>query len=299
MRLFRRHEPSSSTQVAGLPELAASRGWQPVEGEPFEPRLVDQVWHLTWSLYGQREPLPEGGASSSVVRRPLFRDAYRGELEGRSIVVTNHATNLGVIKLNDWKAVAVCAVELGTLFPVLMIKPRGLPFDGKPPLVPSGDPEFDERYELVMVPLVEPQSVLDVQVRQRVMAHDNWAFLGHDTWLICVRRGPFETADDVTGVLDDVFGIVHALPTSIVPAQIDRSVDDLAARIDKISSVEEALTFLQHLAPEDRARLANSNTPLAAFADVRTPEEAMARLQSLDMPQRMQLLGMFQRIGEP
>ncbi len=99
--------------------------------------------------------------------------------------------------------------------------------------------------------------------------------------------------------MDEVFGIVHALPASIVPAQIDRSVDDLAARIDKISSIEDALTFLQQLTPEDRARLADSNTALAPFADVTTPEQAMARLQSLDMPQRMQLLGMFQRIEQP
>lgn len=299
MRFFKRRVPSSA-DVAGLPELAASRGWQAIEGQPFEQSLVDQVWHLTWSLYDQREPLPMGGAGTvGVVRRPLFRDAYAGELQGRRIVVTNHATNVGAIKLNEWKAVAVCAVELGTLFPVIMIKPSALPFHGKLPTVPSGDPEFDERFNLVMAPLVDPQTVLDAQVRQRIMADDDWAFLGHDTWLVCVRRGPFKTAADVTRLLDEVFGIVHALPASIVPAQIDRSVDDLAARIDKISSVEDAFAFLQQLTPEDRARLANSNTPLAPFADVTTPEDAMARLQSLDTPQRLQLLGMFERIDEP
>jgi hypothetical protein len=98
--------------------------------------------------------------------------------------------------------------------------------------------------------------------------------------------------------LDEVFELVHALPASIVPAQIDRSVDDLATRIEKIDSVEEALTFLEQLSPEDRRRLASSDTPLAAFADVTTPDEAMARLESLDMPQRMQLLGMFQRLDD-
>jgi hypothetical protein len=91
---------------------------------------------------------------------------------------------------------------------------------------------------------------------------------------------------------------VHALPSSIVPTEIDRSVDDLAARIDKISTVEEALTFLQELSPDDRQRLAQSDTPLAAFADVTTPEEAMARLDSLDVPQRMKLLAMFQRLDD-
>ena len=44
--------------------------------------------------------------------------------------------------------------------------------------------------------------------------------------------------------------------------------------------------FLEQLSPDDRQRLAQSNTPLAAFADVATPEQAIARLESLDMPQR-------------
>ena len=75
-------------------------------------------------------------------------------------------------------------------------------------------------------------------------------------------------------------------------------VDDLAARIDKIESVEDALAFLQRLTPDDRRRLAQSNTPLAAFADVQTPEQAMARLQSLDAQHRMQLLAIFQRVED-
>jgi len=115
---------------------------------------------------------------------------------------------------------------------------------------------------------------------------------------VCVGKDPFEPADDVTHRLDEVFDLVRALPESIVPAQIDRSVDDLAVRIEKISSVEEALTFLEQLSPDDRQRLASSSTPLAPFADVKTPDEAMARLESLDMPQRMQLLGMFQRLDD-
>lgn len=298
MRLFKRRlpTPAPGTGVDGLPELAQSLGWQPVDGAPFESSLVDNVWHLTWTLYNRREPLPTGAAGTVVLRTPSFRNAYRGEVEGRRIVITNHATNVGAIKLNEWKAVAVCAVELGTLFPVLLIKPRQLPFHGKLPTVPSGNQEFDEQFELVMAPVADPQTVLTADVQRRIMAHDDWAFAGHDTWLACVSRGAFETADDVTRRLDEVFGIVHALPASIVPARIDRSVDDLAARIDKISSVEDALTFLQQLSPRDRERLATSDTPLALFADVTTPEEAMARLESLDLPQRMQLLGMFQRL---
>jgi len=133
-------------------------------------------------------------------------------------------------------------------------------------------------------------------VQQRIMVHDDWAFVGDDRWLACVSRGPFESADDVSRRLDEVMGIVHAFPRSVVPEQVDHSVDDLAARIDRISTVEDALAFLQQLSPEYRQRLAQSNTPLAPFADVTTPEQAMTRLESLDVQQRMQLMAMFQRV---
>ena len=109
-----------------------------------------------------------------------------------------------------------------------------------------------------------------------------------------------DVAPDFTGAVPVMSGesgiYTGAFPAALMPTQIDRSVDDLAARIDKIESVEDALAFLQQLTPDDRQRLAESNTPLAAFADVRTPEEAMARLESLDVQHRMQLLAMFQRV---
>jgi hypothetical protein len=58
------------------------------------------------------------------------------------------------------------------------------------------------------------------------------------------------------------------------------------------------MAFLQNLTPADRQRLAFSNTPLAAFADVTSPEEAMMRLTTMPVPDRMQLLAMFQRIDD-
>ncbi len=37
---------------------------------------------------------------------------------------------------------------------------------------------------------------------------------------------------------------------------------------------------------------------MAAFADCRAPEEAMARFQSLDQGQRMQLIAMFSQVRD-
>src|SRR5581483_6429300 len=92
MGLFNRRPstPTSSADVDGLPELARSRGWQPIDGAPFKPSLVDQVWHVTWTLYNQREPLATGGYGGPP-RRPAFHSSYAGEIEGRRIVVTNHS----------------------------------------------------------------------------------------------------------------------------------------------------------------------------------------------------------------
>jgi len=45
----------------------------------------------------------------------------------------------------------------------------------------------------------------------------------------------------------------------------------------------------------DRQRLAASPTPLSKFADVRTPDEAIARMMSLPDLERVQLLAMFQK----
>ena len=96
----------------------------------------------------------------------------------------------------------------------------------------------------------------------------------------------------------DVVAVVEAFPISIVPTHVDHSFDDLLARVGQLHSVEDALAFLQQLSVDDRERLAQSDTPLAAFADVQTPEEAMARLGTLDEQQKMQLFAMFAKVKD-
>ena len=85
---------------------------------------------------------------------------------------------------------------------------------------------------------------------------------------------------------------MRCLRRSHPPRSTARST--ISTRIERISTVEEALAFLQQLSDGDHQRLAQSNTPLAAFSDVRTPDEAMERLQTLDVADRMKLFGMFQ-----
>ena len=51
--------------------------------------------------------------------------------------------------------------------------------------------------------------------------------------------------------------------------------------------------FLQNLTDDERARIAQSPTPLAKFADVRTPDEIGDRFLSLPDNERLQILSMF------
>jgi hypothetical protein len=135
-------------------------------------------------------------------------------------------------------------------------------------------------------------------VQQRIMARDDWVFCAERYLLGCVSRGPFHSADEVNRRISEVLALVAAIPASVLPGHVDHSQDDLIDRISRLTSVEDALAFLQQLTPGERERLARSDTPLAAFADVRTPEEAMARFQSLDQRQRMQLITMFAQVRD-
>jgi hypothetical protein len=139
------------------------------------------------------------------------------------------------------------------------------------------------------------EGVVTQEMQQRISARDDWSFIAEETTFISVCRDPFATADEVSQRVSDVLAIVAALPASVAPAQVDHSADDLLARIAHIDTVEQALAFLQQLSDADRQRLAASPTPLAKFADVRSPDEAIARMMALPETERLQLLAMFQK----
>jgi len=290
--------------VSGLAQLAATRGWQPRTDAVVSPQLGDLVHRLSWILYG-RQYATTIYETTSIQHATVFRDGYGGEVDGRGVVVANAWTNIGpqdVVKLLKMMGVAVCAVELPTISPFVLVQPHDLPAAAHVPTTPTGNAEFDERFTVGLLPGVDI-GVVTPEMQRRIAAHDDWAFVADANWLACLRRGAFTSADEVSRRLDEVLGIVAAVPTQVMPAQVmpaqvDHSVDDLAARIKGLSSVEDALALLQQLTPDDREQLAKSNTPLARFADVRTPDEAIARFETLDNAQRMQLLAMFERVDE-
>jgi hypothetical protein len=295
MRLFHRQPATSDVPVPGLAETAAARGWQRAPDQPFDRDLHDMLFELAWDMYG----LPSGSVGQDLGRgwRGIgFRDAFRFSDAGRTVTVANAQTGLANevrVLQREPMEVAVCAVQLPAVLASGLVQPRRYGRMLRLRDAPTGNPVFDERY-LSSIPPVGA-AWLTPEVQQRIVAHDDWVLLSLGTMLVCVTQGSFASVDDVLHRVDDVLGLVAAIPSSVVPHHLDRSVDDLAARISRIDSIEQAIAFLQGLSDGDRERLAQSDTPLAGFADVRTPEEAMARFDALDPARQMQLMGLFMR----
>lgn len=295
MRLFHFGPVKGHVPVPGLAAAAAARGWQPAPDQPFSRDLHDMLFDLTYDMYG----VPRGSVGQDLGRNWKgigFHDAYRFSDAGRAGTVANARTRLEYevqAVMGAPMDAAVCAVELPAVLSSGLVQSRRY----RPLLnlraTPTGNPAFDERF-LSMLPPVGAVW-LTPEVQQRLLTHDDWVLLSFATSLVCVTQGAFASADEVLRRVDDVLELVAAIPSSVVPDHTDTSVDDLAARIAGIDSIEQAIAFLQGLSDGDRERLAHSDTPLAGFADVRTPEEAMARMQSLDQAKQMQLMGLFMR----
>jgi hypothetical protein len=283
-----------------LAQAAFAQGWQPVGDQPFDGHLEGRVPAITSCLWGMNRSVPKQQNYNTGTR---FHDAFRGSIDGRMVTVANASTYLlppGVRRDPGFGGVGACVVELPSVLPILCVQPRRIhTVLGGMPAVPTGNPEFDQRFIVnAVAALGDARQVLTPEVQQRIMARDDWVFCAERYLLGCFSRGPFGSFDEATQRLSEVLAIVAAIPDSVLPSHVDHSQDDLIDRISRITSVEDALAFLQGLTPGERERLAQSSTPLAAFADCRTPEDAMARFQSLDQGQRMQLIAMFSQVGD-
>jgi hypothetical protein len=300
MPLFgHRHEPPPPPPPSGNPvtipdgaSYAASQGWQPIAGLPFIPSAHTGIRRASLAMYGAA---PRGGFHP-VTGDTWYADTYRLNLGGRTVVVANSTTDVEPSLLPGlWHSphVRVCAVEVPTLLPMSCVQPRAMEPVYTHYHQQTGSPAFDATYLVVGGFGDLLRQLLTVQVQQRIMARDDWVFWFEDTQVICIGKGHFQAGYEMGQWVAETMGIVAALPESLVPRQVDHSTDDLMVRIRQLDSIEDAMAFLQGLTPDERARLARSNSPLAVFADARTPAEAIARLQSLDIPRRMQLLAMF------
>jgi hypothetical protein len=292
--------PGQPAGASLLGQAAFTQGWQPLGNQPFDGELEGRVPAITRCLWGmsRSENLQSQHSNTN------YRDAFRGSVDGRNVTVANAWSYLlppGVRPDPGFGGVGCCVVELPSTLPVLCVQPRRIHAVLGMHAMPTGSPEFDQRFIVNAVPagmFGDPQQVLTPEVQQRIMARDDWVFLAERYLLGCFSRGPFGSFDEATQRLGEVLAIVAAIPASVLPDHVDHSQDDLIDRIDRLTSVEDALAFLQGLSQGDRDRLAKSDTPLAVFADCQTPEEAIARFQSLDDRQRLQIITRFTEVRD-
>jgi len=299
MALFR-HRHTASPPVAQpedspLAPDARIRGWEPVTDAVFPSDLTDYIHKSARVLRGG---LPHDSGEPNAVDYPtVFHDIFRSHVGDRTVIVANGVTNLGrSFGTSDIHDSSVCVVELPSVISIACIEPRRLhPLMSTRQEVETGDQAFDKQFRVNASPELGVVTITP-EMRQLIMARDDWIFRTQLFLFACIADERYESVDAMQRRIDAVLAIVAAIPESMLPRRVDHSADDLAARISRIDDVEGAIAFLQKLTPVDREKLAHSDTPLSAFADVTTPEQAMARFESLDDQRRMQLMAMFMRV---
>ncbi len=286
--------------IPGLADAMAAQGWAPISGQPFDGHLEDDVHETARTLYGFSRGQPAIRVVVLRVGGTTYRDAFRGTVDGRAVTVASVWTAMegeNRYGTGEVKGVAVCAVELPTLLPIACVQPRQLP-----PIMavrdsPTGNAAFDERYSVVAA-LDADASVLTPELQRLITAHDDWVFRGERYLLGCVSKGRHADVQAVWDRIDEVLRIVAAIPASVMPDHVDHIGDDLIARLSRLTTLDEGLAFLEGLTSAERDRVATSDSPLAALADVRTPQEAMARFKTLGHEQQQQLMAQFTRVSD-
>jgi hypothetical protein len=292
MALFRRrNEQRSGNAIApGVGEAAMTWGLQPAANQPFDTETCDVIREVSRTLHG----FPARSTSHTPIPAMSLTDVYRGVVNGRTVTVADvHTPTETDIRLSHAHLTSLVAVELPTFLMMQGIEPRQhhSAFHGTE--VPTGNTAFDAKFRVVGDP-VHGSGLVTPDMQSRIMSRDDWTFAIHEAMMLSIAKGAFGTTEEAGMHIADVLAIVVA-PHSAASAPVDRSVDDLLVRIERLQSVDEGIAFLQQLSDEDRQRLAQSPTPLARFAHVRTPDEAISLFMSLPEADRFELLAMFSK----
>ena len=286
----------------GLAEFAAAEGWLPAGDRPFDGHLEDAAAEINRTLHGAARTLGAARLHGIRIGATVFRDAYRATVGGRAVTVANAWTNIEPEvrhSTGEMHGAAVCAVELPSVLAMMCVQPRRFPPVGHARESPTGNPVFDGQFLVAgqQVP-GDGQQVLTPGVQQRMMARDDWVFWAGRYLLGCVSKGPFRSAGEVSQRIAEVMGIVAAIPASVLPDHVDHSGGrpDRPGQPGDQHGRRPGPAAAAH--PQERGQLARSDSPLAALADVRTPQEAMARFKTLDPQRKMQLMAMFMKVRD-
>ena len=320
MPLFGHRENLRRLQEAGIPglsDIAVRQGWEPASSAPYAGLLEADVREISQAVYEAPPGLAAPGVQAGA--GPIaYTDAYRGALDGRMVLVANAWTSIA----GTLRGMAVCAVELPAALTLLSVQPRRFRAALALPEIATGHPAFDGRFLVqATADLDGPvQDILTRDVQQRMLARDDWFFRAGRGLLGSVTPEPFRAVDEVSTRISEVLAIGAAIPARggraaalaaapIMPAPVsydpaDISPDevspaDLLARLAQLASLDEALGMLAALTPAERDLLAGLDTPLAALAGARTPQEATDCYRTLDPQAKLRLAAMFMRRADP
>ena len=97
------------------------------------------------------------------------------------------------------------------------------------PELPTGNPAFDLRYAVAVLPGADQQP-LTWDVQQRIMAREDWVFRAERYVLACVSAGAFAAVEEVSQRIGEVLAIAEGIGAAVTPVTVDDSDDELLAR---------------------------------------------------------------------
>src|SRR4051794_14340631 len=171
MRLFHYRQSETAGEIPGLAAAAAANGWQPVPGRPVSDTLARAVYEDACAMYGV-SPSLVGGRMTPDASQARFPDAYRFPDRGRTVTVANARAVMDTQARylpGPPKEVAVCAVELPTLLPIISIWP-GTYRRAHHHLVTTatGDGAFDQRFAVEALPGFDLAQYLSPAARRQI-----------------------------------------------------------------------------------------------------------------------------------
>lgn len=233
--------------VPGVAEYAASQGWRPLGDSPFDGFLADFTHEATRVMYGA----PRGqvyGSTSIRAAGTVYRDAYGGAAGGRAFSVANAWTSIG-----ELRPVAVCVAELPVIVPLTWVQPRRFAAVMITRPIPAGDAAFAERFVVHGQDPAFAQALLTAEVRELMMARDDWIFVLERVRLACLAREAYASAEDVRLRLAQVQAVLAAIPPSVVPPAAEQA-PGLLENLREAASPEDAKARLAAMTGDQRAQ---------------------------------------------
>jgi hypothetical protein len=219
MPLFGRRAARAGEGAAGdgaddtseLGRYALGRSWRPLGPAPF-PELDAVIHDAVRAWYGLLEYQPLGGAQGGIVYRDAFGGgfprAYESPLAPREFRCA-HAWTV----LNTRIPASICLLTVGTSLPeaVVGLRPHYSVMHAAPE-VTVDDVDFTTRFEVRGPEPERVRALLVPEVRDRLMARDDWMTVFKGSAVLSVCFAAFDDGPDVDKRIEQLADLVAQFP---------------------------------------------------------------------------------------